>query len=135
MMLPVPIHNNQSSDIYTTYKLPKYKATAASKSQFIELPQNYYDLLTGHHMLRHKHYLPIRPTTQMPCARVIFIDTIDKIPSLCDSTLIVSNSIPKYFFPIQDKVYYVTRLIDDAPWLLSCDTLFPPPLQPCTLYV
>ena len=90
--LPVPIHNNQSSNTYTTYKLPKYIAIATSRSYYFELSQDEYDGCTGHPMVRCKHNLPIRSTSQMSCALAMFMDNIDKVPSACVSILLIDNS-------------------------------------------
>ena len=133
--IPLPIHNNQTSNEYTLYRLPQYLAIATTKTYYIELSQNEYDLCTGFPIKHCKHNLPIKPTTQLSCALAIFNDLTNKVPKLCDSTLIVDNTITQRFIPLQDNTYFVTGPVDNAPWILSCDTHYPPPMNPCTLCV
>ena len=138
--IPIPIHNNQTSNEYTLYRLPQYFAIATSKTYYMELSQDEYDLCVGFSIKHCKHNLPVKPTTQLSCTLAIFNDLNNKVPKknnkvpkLCVSTLIVGDTVTQRFIPLQDNTYFVTGPADNTPWILPCDTQYPPPMNPCTL--
>ena len=87
------------------------------------MTQDKYDSCTGFPILHCTNSLAIKPTTQLSCALAIFNDAINKIATLCDSTLTIDNNyLQQKFTPLQDNTYFVTGPNDTTPRTLSCDT-------------
>ena len=112
--IPMPIHNNQTSNEYTSYRLPQYFAVATSKTYYTELSQDEYDLCVGFSIKHCKHNLPVKLTTQLSCALAIFNDLNNKVPKVSVSTLIVDNTVTQRFIPLQDNTYFLTGPADNT---------------------
>ena len=133
--IPLPLLNNQTTNLYTTYKLPTYLAISTDKNYYIEMSQEDYGTCSGTPIKQCKSNMAIRTTSIPSCALSIFNDNINRLTKICDSTLTTDKKITQQFIPLVDDSYFVTGPLDSTPWILTCDNQHHPLTTPCTLCV
>ena len=135
IVIPLPVNYNNSTNMYTTYKLPTMLALTTNKNYYIELTQDDYESCKGLPVKHCSSNLPIRPSSQPSCALAIFNDDMDLVKTICDSTLTIDNNISQQIRHIQDDTYFVTGPRDVTPWVVTCDNQHHPLMTPCTLCI
>ena len=131
--IPLPLNDNQSAHMYTTYKLPPLVAISVDKTYYIDLTQDQYELCKGDPIRHCSMNIPIQTIQQPSCAVAIFLNQMDKIAKLCDSTLSLHKILPQQIYSLGDNTYFITGTQDVDPWTLNCDTPHLPSLPSCTL--
>ena len=135
MTIPLPLHSNQSTAMYTTYKLPTYLALTTNKNYYIELSHDIYETCIGLPIKHCASNLPITPSSRPSCALAIFNDDMDTVKNICDSTLTIDATISQQIIHIQDDTYFVTGPRDISSWVVTCDDQHHPLMTPCTLCI
>ncbi len=133
--IPLPLINNQTNNLYTTYKLPQYLALSTDKNYFIEISHEVYESCLGSPIKQCKNSLAIRTSNIPSCALSIFNDNMEGLTQICDSIMTIDNKLTQQFIPLVDDTYFVTGPLDSTPWILTCDEQHHPLTTPCTLCV
>ena len=77
IVIPLPVNYNNSTNMYTTYKLPTMLAQTTYKN--IELTEDDYESCKGLPVKHCSSNLPIRLASQPSCALAIFNDDMDLV--------------------------------------------------------
>ena len=80
--IPLPINNNQSTNMYRTYKLQTFLALTTNRNYCIELTRNEYKSCKESPVRHCSSKLPIRPSSQPSCALAIFSDDKDSVKNM-----------------------------------------------------
>ena len=92
--VPLPLNNNQSLLMYTSYELPSLLTLSVDKNYYIDLSNEQYETCIGTPIRHCSHNIAIQTTSRPSCAVAIFTNQLNKISSLSKSTLSLHTNLP-----------------------------------------
>ena len=131
--VPLPLNNNQSLHMYTSYELPSLLALSVDKNYYIDLSNEQYETCIGTPIRHCSHNIAIQTTSRPSCAVAIFMNQFNKISSICKSTLSLHTNLPQQIYSLGGNTYFVTGTQDAEAWTLNCEKPHLPSFPSCTL--